>query len=94
MCRIIRELLSAVAFEFLREPVGVHAAARDLFFDPCRLARQVKEFGGYMRRCLAAELLHLPGQPAGVELAQRSRCLAAELLHLPGEPAGVEHDDV
>src|SRR2546421_671109 len=30
--------------------------------DPCRLARQVKEFPGL----LAAELLHLPGEPAGV----------------------------
>jgi hypothetical protein len=39
---------------------------------------------------LAAELIHLPGRPAGVyqEYGVRFR-LAAELLHLPGKPAGV-----
>jgi hypothetical protein len=31
-------------------------------FDPCRLVRQVKEFGW-----LASELLHLPHKAAGVE---------------------------
>src|SRR5437773_2353714 len=30
--------------------------------DPCRLVRQVKQFGGYR----SGELLHLPDKPAGV----------------------------
>src|SRR5215212_5983222 len=39
---------------------------------------------------LANELLHLPGEPAGVEQRGESRhLLAGELLHLPDEPAGV-----
>jgi len=37
---------------------------------------------------LAAELLHLPDEPAGVEGKQIAE-LAAELFHLPDEPAGV-----
>jgi hypothetical protein len=38
----------------------------------------------------AGELLHLPGEPAGVEeKEERLLALAGELLHLPGEPAGV-----
>jgi hypothetical protein len=36
-------------------------------FDSCRLARQVKEFAGWAMPAPAAELLHLPGKPAGVE---------------------------
>src|SRR5438105_1182270 len=36
----------------------------------------------------AAELLHLPDEPAGVEDKAQHRMLAGELLHLPGKPAG------
>src|SRR6266850_355316 len=38
---------------------------------------------------VAAELLHLPDEPAGVEEGCSAPSLAAELLHLPDEPAGV-----
>jgi hypothetical protein len=43
------------------------------FIDPCRLVRQVKQFFQLDRSACAlaiirgAELLHLPGKPAGVE---------------------------
>src|SRR6266404_1088885 len=56
--------------------------------DPCRLARQVKQFAGCV---IAPELLHLPGKPAGVGVRRR-RFLAAELLHLPDKPAGVRQN--
>jgi hypothetical protein len=36
---------------------------RRIFSDPHRLARQVKQFGS----SLSGKLLHLPGEPAGVE---------------------------
>jgi hypothetical protein len=36
-----------------------------LLCDPCRLARQVKQFHGW-QGLAALELLHLPGKPAGV----------------------------
>src|SRR5207253_2558035 len=39
-----------------------------------------------------AELLHLPGKPAGVAVGLGAPSLAGELLHLPGEPAGVAGD--
>jgi hypothetical protein len=38
---------------------------------------------------VAAELLHLPDKPAGVERARMVFRLAGELLHLPDKPAGV-----
>jgi hypothetical protein len=40
----------------------------------------------------SGDLLHRPGEPAGVEErgAQALR-LAGDLLHLPGKPAGVGH---
>ena len=53
----------------------------------CRTSRQgSKEMRGFPR--LAAELLHLPDKPAGVE-HQVSRLSSPELLHLPDKPAGV-----
>jgi hypothetical protein len=39
---------------------------------------------------LATELLHLPGEPAGVARKCASPLIATELLHLPGKPAAVE----
>jgi hypothetical protein len=40
---------------------------------------------------LADELLHLPGEPAGVDGDWAFDVgVADELLHLPGEPAGVD----
>jgi hypothetical protein len=42
-------------------------------------------------RWVAADLVHLPGKPAGVGDKQ-GVVLAAELLHLPGQPAGVEQE--
>src|ERR1700694_2243528 len=39
---------------------------------------------------LAAELLHLPDKPAGVEGKRVPAPPAGELLHLPDKPAGVE----
>ena len=39
---------------------------------------------------LAAQLLHLPDKPAGVEQEKGGAGLAAELLHLPDKPAGVD----
>jgi hypothetical protein len=47
----------------------------------------VKQFS---RLGVAAELLHLPDKPAGVEVVERTCFLALELLHLPGKPEGVE----
>jgi hypothetical protein len=41
------------------------------------------------RSKVAAELLHLPGKPAGVGKEEVVLGLAAGLLHLPGKPAGV-----
>jgi hypothetical protein len=46
----------------------------------------VKEFDGWLQ--LLLELLHLPGEPAGVG-AKWAGSLAAELFHLPDKPAGV-----
>ena len=53
--------------------------------DPCRLVRQVKEFG----RCVEADkLIHPPGELAGVLQIAEERLLAVKLIHLPDEPAG------
>src|SRR5688572_25109314 len=60
-----RPLPARPAGEVVRRLAGI---ARPLVPDPRRLARRVKQF----RRYLANELLHLPGEPAGVEISTAS----------------------
>src|SRR5947208_1708258 len=58
-------------------------------FHPCRLARQVKKFGG--QRGVICSIRPLLACPAGEGVRWLDTgLLASALLHLPDKPAGVE----